>query len=138
MILQRIAKGEDLLTWKVDSLYSRYLFFSSSFSFGTVCVRYFLQKQKMVGFKCNNLVRIHPDALQPQLRWLILTDNAIESIPKTIGRCKTLQKLMLSGNKLKEVPSEISNCTNLELVRLASNQIQKVSFLYSGIHMKLF
>jgi len=67
---------------------------------------------------------IHPDALQSQMRWLILTDNALESIPSTIGRCKILQKLMLSGNKLKTLPKEISKCTNLELVRLASNQLQ--------------
>lgn len=81
---------------------------------------------QMVSFKSNKaLVRIHPDALQPQLRWLILTDNCIETLPKSIGRCNKLQKLMLSGNRIKEIPSEISGCQNLELVRLASNLLSE-------------
>ena len=77
----------------------------------------------MVSFKSNGMKRIHPDALQPQLRWLILTDNQLESIPNTIGRCEKLQKLMLSGNNLCHLPEEMSKCRNLELVRLASNNL---------------
>lgn len=79
----------------------------------------------MVSFKSNGMKRIHPDALQPQLRWLILTDNQIDEMPKEIGRCVILQKCMLSGNSLRSLPDEISNCTNLELIRLASNQLQE-------------
>ena len=72
----------------------------------------------MVSFKTNGIKRIHPDALQSQLRWLILTDNEIEEIPPEIGRCTVLQKCMLSGNKIRSIPNEISACTNLELIRL--------------------
>lgn len=79
---------------------------------------------QMVSFKTNGMTQIHPDALQGQLRWLILTDNALTSLPSTIGRCGRLQKLMLSGNRLSQLPSEIGNCKNLELVRLASNQLK--------------
>jgi len=78
---------------------------------------------QMVSFKSNGMRCIHPDALHPQLRWLILTDNELESIPTTIGRCNKLQKLMLSGNELQSLPEEMSNCLNLELVRLASNRL---------------
>lgn len=78
---------------------------------------------QMVSFKSNDMTSIHPDALQPQLRWLILTDNALEAIPSTIGRCSKLQKLMLSGNNLQTLPNEIRNCHNLELIRLASNNM---------------
>ena len=67
--------------------------------------------------------RIHPGALQPQLRWLILTDNALEYLPTTIERCSQLQKLMLSGNRLQSLPEEMKNCHKLELVRLASNRL---------------
>lgn len=77
----------------------------------------------MVSFKSNQIREIHPGALQPQMRWLILTDNKITFIPSTIGRCCKLQKFMLSGNLLKEIPTEISHCHNLELIRLASNQL---------------
>ena len=67
--------------------------------------------------------RIHPDALQEQLRWLILTNNCISEMPKEIGRCQRLQKLMLSGNQIERLPDEISECKSLELVRLASNRL---------------
>ena len=80
---------------------------------------------QMVSFKTNQMIRIHPDALQPQLRWLILTDNELTTIPREIGRCTILQKLMLAGNQIQHIPDEISNCIKLELVRLASNQLQE-------------
>ena len=75
----------------------------------------------MVSFKHNyNMISIHPESLQKQLRWLILTgNNNITTIPTTIGRCIKLQKLMLSGcTSLTSLPTEIQYCTNLELVRL--------------------
>mmetsp|Transcript_23450 Transcript_23450/g.42557 ORF Transcript_23450/g.42557 Transcript_23450/m.42557 type:complete len:465 (-) Transcript_23450:127-1521(-) len=78
---------------------------------------------QMVSFKSNGMKRIHPEALQPQMRWLILTDNELEFLPSTIGRCTKLQKCMLSGNKLSSLPQEIENCHNLELIRLASNRL---------------
>jgi Protein kinase domain/Leucine rich repeat len=80
---------------------------------------------QMVSFKSNGMRRIHPDALQPQLRWLILTDNCLSTIPPEIGRCSLLQKLMLAGNQISTIPSEISNCSSLELVRLAANQLEE-------------
>lgn len=76
----------------------------------------------MVSFKSNCMRWIHRDALQAQLQWLILTDNALEEIPETISKCTRLQKLMLAGNKLQSLPESISSCTRLALVRLASNQ----------------
>ena len=81
----------------------------------------------MVSFKDNGMKAIHPDSLQPQLRWLILTGNELTTLPETIGRCKKLQKLMLSGNRIKTLPDSMGACENLELVRLACNQLEKVS-----------
>jgi tRNA A-37 threonylcarbamoyl transferase component Bud32 len=82
-------------------------------------------KLQMVAFKNNGMESIHPDALQPMLRWLILTDNKLAQLPKEIGRCTALQKFMLSGNQLQELPETIAQCTNLELIRLASNQLRE-------------
>jgi hypothetical protein len=82
-------------------------------------------KLQMVSFKSNKLNRIQNQALQEQLRWLILTDNQISEIPETIGNCLKLQKCMLSGNKITSLPNNIANCKNLELIRLASNQLQE-------------
>jgi Leucine-rich repeat (LRR) protein len=79
----------------------------------------------MVSFKSNELTEIHPEALAPQMRWLILTDNKLQSLPRTIGRCNKLQKLMLSGNQLTHLPEEISSCHGLELIRLSSNHLQE-------------
>mmetsp|Transcript_12588 Transcript_12588/g.30475 ORF Transcript_12588/g.30475 Transcript_12588/m.30475 type:complete len:540 (+) Transcript_12588:150-1769(+) len=83
-------------------------------------------KLQMVSFKeCHTITSIHPDALQPQLRWLILTGNLISNIPDTISRCTKLQKWMLSGNKLTSLPTRevMRSLTNLELVRLACNDL---------------
>ena len=81
---------------------------------------------QMVSFKeCHTITSIHPEALQPQLRWLILTGNRLSFIPDTISRCTKLQKWMLSGNKLSSFPSSevMKELTNLELVRLACNEL---------------
>uniref|UniRef100_A0A7R9WVZ8 Leucine-rich repeat-containing protein 51 n=1 Tax=Craspedostauros australis TaxID=1486917 RepID=A0A7R9WVZ8_9STRA len=81
---------------------------------------------QMVSFKNNGMRSIHPDALQSQLRWLILTGNAIHQIPDTIGRCRRLQKWMLSGNQLTQLPEAVQQLDNLELIRLACNRLQEV------------
>ena len=80
---------------------------------------------QMVAFKSNGMTEIHPDALQRQLRWLILTNNAISELPDTIGRCVRLQKCMLSGNRISSLPQTMENCTALELIRLASNRLME-------------
>ena len=77
----------------------------------------------MVGFKANRIRVVSGASLPPLLRWLILTDNAIEELPLEIGQLKFLQKLMLTGNQLKTLPEEMINCINLELIRLAANQL---------------
>ncbi|MFM0508183.1 leucine-rich repeat-containing protein kinase family protein [Paraburkholderia sp. RL17-373-BIF-A] len=77
----------------------------------------------MVGFKANRIRRVCGNALPPQLRWLILTDNEIEALPAEIGGCTQLQKLMLAGNRLRTLPEELAACSQLELLRLAANQL---------------
>lgn len=78
----------------------------------------------MVGFKANRIRVIPEDALPPLLRWLILTDNALEALPLAIGQCDRLQKLMLAGNQLQTLPETLQACRNLELVRLAANRFE--------------
>jgi hypothetical protein len=77
----------------------------------------------MVGFKANRIRKVSGNALAPQLRWLILTDNEIEALPAEIGGCTQLQKLMLAGNRLRALPDELAACSRLELLRLAANQL---------------
>lgn len=77
----------------------------------------------MVGFKSNRIREVPATSLPPALRWLILTDNCIEVLPASIGRCTQLQKLMLAGNRLRALPDELAACTNLELLRIAANAL---------------
>lgn len=79
----------------------------------------------MVGFKANQIVTISAKALPAGLRWLILTDNAVEQLPDELGQCDALQKLMLAGNRLRELPVSLANCRNLELLRIAANRIER-------------
>jgi hypothetical protein len=57
---------------------------------------------------------------------LILTDNKLERLPKSIGKLLSLQKLMLAGNQLRSLPDEMAACQSLELVRLAANRLESL------------
>ena len=83
-----------------------------------------LPSLQMLGFKSNRIARVDEASLPPSLRWLILTDNRIEQLPSSIGKCLPLQKLMLAGNRLSHLPEEMARCVNLELIRLAANQFE--------------
>ncbi len=80
----------------------------------------------MVGFKANRIATFPEHVLPEQLRWLILTDNCIETLPRSIGTLGRLQKLMLAGNRLRSLPPEMAACKNLELVRLSANQLETI------------
>ncbi|RYD48149.1 MAG: protein kinase, partial [Verrucomicrobiaceae bacterium] len=77
---------------------------------------------EMIGFKANHIESIHPDTFPERLRWLILTDNRLETLPASIGSRTRLQKLMLAGNRLENLPDEMAACENLELLRLSANR----------------
>lgn len=77
----------------------------------------------MVGFKANRIRRVSASSLPRRLRWLILTDNEVETLPSDIGQCSLLQKLMLAGNRLSALPEEMAACTQLELLRLSANRL---------------
>jgi hypothetical protein len=77
----------------------------------------------MVGFKANRIRHLSGQALPAQLRWLILTDNALTTLPAEIGRYTQLQKLMLAGNQLSALPAELAACHKLELLRISANHL---------------
>ncbi len=77
----------------------------------------------MIGMRNNKIKIFEENSLPLSTRWLILTDNELESLPEFIGDLKLLQKFMLSGNKLGFLPNSISKCTNLELLRIAANNL---------------
>ena len=77
----------------------------------------------MVGFKANQICHVPSAALAPSLRWLILTDNQIPSLPASVGQCCHLQKLMLAGNQLTILPPELAQCQQLALLRISANRL---------------
>lgn len=81
---------------------------------------------QIVGFKANRIQEVPAAALPPSLRWLILTDNCIESLPEALGDCYALQKLMLAGNQLQQLPASLVRCERLELVRIAANRLTEL------------
>lgn len=75
-----------------------------------------------VGFRGCGIAEVPAEALPPNLRWLILTDNAIAALPDALGERPLLQKVMLAGNRLSALPASLEGHARLELLRLAANR----------------
>ena len=84
------------------------------------------QALEMVGFKACRLQHVPGAGLPPQLRWLTLTDNAIEHLPPELGQRPALQKLMLAGNRLSSLPDSLAGAQRLELIRLSANRFTRL------------
>ncbi len=82
-----------------------------------------LPNLEMVGFKSNQIKQVAEHSLPAKLRWLILTDNQVETLPNSLGERPRLQKLALAGNRLTSLPDTLANAHNLELVRISANQL---------------
>ncbi|WP_159023546.1 leucine-rich repeat-containing protein kinase family protein [Formosa sp. L2A11] len=80
----------------------------------------------MIGFKSNHIHTVPEHVFPPKLNWLILTDNKITILPKSIGDCTLLQKCALAGNKIEALPNNMANCKNLELLRISANNIKSI------------
>lgn len=81
---------------------------------------------EMVGFKANRISHVSGAALPQKLRWLILTDNAIDSLPQELGQRPAMQKLMLAGNRLSGLPAGLADAHALELLRLSANRFTEL------------
>jgi hypothetical protein len=80
----------------------------------------------MVGFKANRITHVPAASLPPALRWLTLTDNAIDHLPTELGQRPALQKLMLAGNQLTALPDSLQAAQKLELLRASANRLERV------------
>jgi hypothetical protein len=81
---------------------------------------------QVLGFKANRIAQVPAAALPPTLRWLILTDNALEDLPDSLGQRPALQKLMLAGNRLRNLPESLQAAKRLELLRLSANHFAQI------------
>ncbi len=84
------------------------------------------EKLDIIGFKANKIASIAETALPENTRWLILTNNKLTALPKSIGKCWRMQKLMLAGNHLQQLPEELANCKNLGLLRISANKLTEL------------
>lgn len=80
----------------------------------------------MLGFKGNAIEVFDEDILPHSIKWLILTDNNLKSLPRSIGKLQWLQKFPLAGNQIKKLPEEMAQCRNLELLRLSANELEEI------------
>lgn len=81
---------------------------------------------EMVAFKDNGMKRIEEGSLPRKLRWLILTGNQLEKLPRDVAECARLEKCMLAGNRLRAIPEGLRMCRKLGLLRVACNEIEDV------------
>ena len=109
---------------EISNLASLRIFFALGNAFESIpTVMGALPSLYMMSFKSNRLTHIPEEALAPSVEWLILTDNKLTALPKSIGKLAGLKKCMLSNNKLAALPDEIVQCRQLELIRLADNNL---------------
>ncbi|TDO97904.1 leucine-rich repeat-containing protein kinase family protein [Marinomonas balearica] len=115
---------DDLPLDFAESLPNLKIFFASNNAFKHVpSVLGQCKKLEMVGFKHNQINRVPEDCFPVKLRWLILTDNQIETLPHSIGQCSRLEKLALAGNMLKSLPDSMRYLYNLGLIRISANRL---------------
>ncbi len=77
-----------------------------------------------IGFRGCGLRELPLEALPPTVRWLTLTDNALQDLPPRLGERTSLQKLMLAGNRLRALPESLAGAPRLELLRVAANDLE--------------
>jgi hypothetical protein len=77
-----------------------------------------------IGFRGCGLREVPAEALPARLRWLTLTDNAVDALPDALGLRPDLQKLMLAGNRLRALPESLAGAARLELLRLSANAFE--------------
>ncbi len=81
---------------------------------------------ELAGFKNNQITTIPSKSLNANLKWLILTNNKVSTLPAEIGNCHRLQKLMLAGNNLTQLPLELVKCSSLALLRISANKLSSL------------
>lgn len=81
----------------------------------------FLEVFSFGGTQMNYL----PD-LPSKLRWLTITINNIEKLPKNFCSLSNLEGLWLAKNKLRFIPDQFGDLKNLRILTLYSNQLKSL------------
>ncbi|KAL2265034.1 hypothetical protein VTJ83DRAFT_7544 [Remersonia thermophila] len=74
--------------------------------------------------RSNHMSRIPEDALPRTLRCLVLTDNRLARLPRSISRCRRLAACRLAANELRSLPRALARCAELTELRLSGNRLR--------------
>ncbi|KAF5280805.1 hypothetical protein FQR65_LT14951 [Abscondita terminalis] len=78
---------------------------------------------------CNKIVELPRTLFQcEEIRYLVLCDNEVETIPPLVEKLKNLEVLMLNRNCLayESIPANIHRCHRLKILHLSSNNLTRV------------
>lgn len=73
------------------------------------------------------------EAVRRTLVSLCLSQNKIRSLPKSFGRCQSMQYLNLRQNDLKTFPREICHIQSLKTLHLSLNEIESIPFSFQNL-----
>ncbi|KAF9351584.1 Leucine-rich repeat serine/threonine-protein kinase 2 [Mortierella sp. AD094] len=91
-------------------------------SFPSNCIQYMTALREL-DLSHNKICFLPADIghLHSHLRQLVVSDNKLEAIPKSIGLCKELRNLNLGRNQLTSLPTEIADLKQLDTLDLSEN-----------------
>ncbi|XP_050304409.1 leucine-rich repeat-containing protein 27-like isoform X2 [Anthonomus grandis grandis] len=80
---------------------------------------------KMLFLERNLLVALPEDFFLklPNLMWLDLRNNQLESIPRCIAHHQHLEHLLLTNNNISKLPNELGSVSNLKALQIADNPL---------------
>lgn len=88
--------------------------------------RNYYQKLEKIEIENNHLNGLSPKITHLPLKILNLTKNSLTSLPKELGKIRTLEELYLAGNKLQSLPKELGNLTSLRRFFINHNGLTSV------------
>jgi Leucine-rich repeat (LRR) protein len=71
----------------------------------------------------NKLKDVSDICRMPQLVWLSMHGNMLETLPEAFGDLRMLQRLSLHNNRLIQLPRSFKNCTKLKALSLFKNNL---------------
>lgn len=83
-----------------------------------------LQNLKVLHLAMNQIYNYHEDVVFPHLVELSLGHNQLASLPITIGKYTSLQRLYANCNRLTNIPGDLRECRELRLIDLSGNSLR--------------
>jgi Leucine-rich repeat (LRR) protein len=127
LFLSLNAFGQDSLLLSEENLMKKPLYTDMMKAFKEYDKVYRLSLKGSGGFY-GKVDMIHPriDSLI-NLQYFYVVNEAIEDLPKGLGKLQNLQQLYLSGNKIKTIPDTLYSLKHLKRLDLRGNQLLRIA-----------